>query len=82
MSGLENRWLLIPLQRGAVLSLLLAGLCLTCALTERAAAEPAVETVEAAANHTETGAPARAAWPRILLRLWILAPQLTPLPAR
>lgn len=83
MSGFENSWLLLPLKRGALLSLLLALLCLSSALLERAAP---MDTPEAAALGTETGDPAaaqtHAAWPHILLRLWFLAPQLTPLPAR
>lgn len=79
MFGSEFRWLpLSPLVRGGLLTLALTALCLSGLF--RAPAAPAASP-EAAANIAIVESPeadTRAAWPRTVLRLWLLVPQLLP----
>lgn len=80
MLGSDYRWfLLTPLIRGALLFVVVAGLCLTGLLwsagvtaTARESGEPIVATEAAAPDR-------RADWPRTVLRLWFLAPSLLPI---
>lgn len=78
MLGTEYRWFVLhPLIRGAALSVALAGLCLAALFFAAVPAdtpEPANATVASETSVRDQ----RAAWPRTVLRLWFLAPQLLP----
>lgn len=78
MFGSEFRWLpLSPLVRGGLLTLVVAALCLSGLLASRpplASPEPAAIIAATESPGTDT----RAAWPRTVLRLWLLVPQLLP----
>lgn len=83
MLGSEYRWLLRhPLVRGSLLTLGFALFCLGCLILPAlpgsclAYVPEPVAAVEAVANDHDP----RAAWPRAMLRLWILLPQLSPAP--
>lgn len=81
MFGVEYRWLrLHPLVRGCFLSLGVAALAVLCLLARPALTSAAgASALVVATAKAETEAKDRsAAWPRAVLRLWLLAPQLLP----
>ncbi len=79
MFGSEFRWLpLHPLIRCGLLTLTMAAFCLGCLFfasrPPAAAPEPVASITAAESPETDS----RAAWPRTVLRLWLLVPQLLP----
>ena len=78
MFGSELRSLsLSPLFRGGLLTLALAALCLgVLQLESRTPAAPSDPVALIAVE--SPGSDTRSAWPRTVLRLWLLVPQLLP----
>lgn len=78
MFGSEFRWLpLSPLVRGGLLTFAVVALCLSgLVVASRPSLTPPepVAIISAESPATDT----RAAWPRTVLRLWLLVPQLLP----
>jgi len=77
MNGCDSRWLLLPLKRGALIAIAAGGLHLGALWVNQGnlVATSAPATLTSAANATDTRAP----WPHLMLRLWILVPQVLPL---
>ncbi len=83
MSGIDHPWLFLSLRRSALLSFLVVGLCASSLLFEHTANQPAGEATAAATDATVATVPETStSWPRIVLRLWFLAPQIVPPAAR
>jgi hypothetical protein len=79
MVGSEYRWFLLhPLIRGAFLSVALAAVCIACLVWSASTAPAAAEIADAPAVTDTTTREQRAVWPRTVLRLWFLVPQLLP----
>jgi hypothetical protein len=79
MFGSEFRSLpLPPLFRGGLLTLALAALCLGGLLLDARNPAPASEPVAITAAAESPATDTHAAWPRTVLRLWLLVPQLLP----
>ncbi|MFZ5495215.1 MAG: hypothetical protein ACOZE5_07745 [Verrucomicrobiota bacterium] len=82
MFGAEYRWLLPhPLLRGWLLTLVFASLCVGVLFLEPAA-PAARETAARDPVSRVASVDQQAAWPRTVLRLWFLVPQLLPLAER
>ncbi len=83
MTGFDHPWLLLPLKRGALLSLFVVGLCASSLWWEHAAAAVSGDPAAGSPDANATAAPEAATpLPRIVLRLWFLAPQIIPSAAR
>lgn len=79
MFGSEFRWLpLHPLLRGGLLTLAMAALCLSGLFYASRPPLTSPQTAAIIAAAEARGSDTRAAWPRTVLRLWLLAPQLLP----
>jgi hypothetical protein len=85
MLGTGYRWLLLnPFIRGSLLSLAVAGFCLSCLLLAPLASPSscapaiAVATAKPATTKPAATVDKPAEWPRTVLRLWFLVPHLLP----
>jgi hypothetical protein len=84
MLGTGYRWLLLnPLLRGSLLSLAVAGFCLSCLLVVPLASPTScAPVIAAAASKPAATVDKPAEWPRTVLRLWFLVPHLLPVQDR
>ena len=79
MVGSEYRWFrLHPLVRGAFLSLGLAAVCIACLVWSASPSPVITAATDGPVVAVTPAAEQRAGWPRIVLRLWFVIPQLLP----